>query len=404
MYDALGPSVPFKILYMWQGPHGIPDAQTYPDYQPLLDRFFAHTLKGIDNGIEREPPVHTMGRTGSTVDARPRVETAWPPPGTRGLALSLGRTSAGGVLSAGAGGDPVTYTDMGTGSEERAIEEGVTQEDGWVFYETAPVTAPVRLAGSAVLEADITDSADHGQLSPTLVDVGPDGTVVPISRGHLNLQYRSGLAKAIAVPAGQPDRVRPRAQRGARRGARDVARRPGAAARGPRPRRRLRGALRRRPPSGRARERELGRRRRAPHAVIALTTGRKAGASAPTSGAMVGVRARSAWWALSVGGVAALLSRAVWSGWDRLAAQQLMTCLCLLAAVGAVARATRATGERGPARLFAAGVVLWAAGSVTFTTLTTAGIDVPIPSAADVLWLSSYLGLYAGLTLVVRAG
>src|SRR5947209_2731455 len=210
MYDALGPSVPFKILYMWQGPHGIPDAQTYPDYQPLLDRFFAHTLKGIDNGIEREPPVHTMGRTGSTVDARPRVETAWPPPGTRGLALSLGRTSAGGVLSAGAGGDPVTYTDMGTGSEERAIEEGVTQEDGWVFYETAPVTAPVRLAGSAVLEADITDSADHGQLSPTLVDVGPDGTVVPISRGHLDLQYRSGLAKAIAVPAGQPVRVRVR--------------------------------------------------------------------------------------------------------------------------------------------------------------------------------------------------
>src|SRR3954451_20415413 len=210
LYDALGSNVPFKILYMWQGPHGLPDAQTYPDYQPLLDRFFAHTLKGEDNGIEHEVPVHTMGRSGETVDKKPRTETAWPPPGTKGVAVDLGRTKDGGVLAAGAGGDAATYTDDGNGSEERAIQEGVTSEDGWRFYETAPLSAAVRLAGSALLDLDLIDSSDHGQISPTLVDVAPDGSVTPISRGHLNLKYRNGIETAQNVPTGRSVRARVR--------------------------------------------------------------------------------------------------------------------------------------------------------------------------------------------------
>jgi hypothetical protein len=202
--------VPFKILYMWQGPHGLPGAQTYPDYQPLLDRFFAHTLKGEDNGIENEPPIHTMGRSGTTVDKKPRTEAAWPPPGTKGVAVDLGRTRDGGVLAAGAGGASASYTDNGNGSEERALQEGVASEDGWRFYATAPLTSAVRLAGSAVLDLDLVDSADHGQISPTLVDVAPDGSATPISRGHLNLKYRSGVDVAQNVPTGRSVRARVR--------------------------------------------------------------------------------------------------------------------------------------------------------------------------------------------------
>jgi predicted acyl esterase len=68
----------------------------------------------------------------------------------------------------------------------------------------------VRLAGSPVLELDLTDSADRGQLAPTLVDVAPDGSATPISRGFLNLQYRAGLDKAVPVPAAKPVRARVR--------------------------------------------------------------------------------------------------------------------------------------------------------------------------------------------------
>src|SRR3954466_13050575 len=87
-YEALGARVPFKKLFMFQGPHaGAPAAQ----YAPVLERFFARTLKGADNGIEREPAVITQGRDGTTKDKDFRTETAWPPSGTRGLALDLGR-------------------------------------------------------------------------------------------------------------------------------------------------------------------------------------------------------------------------------------------------------------------------------------------------------------------------
>ena len=205
-YQALT-NVPFKLLYMWQGPHGVPSTQ---DYDTLLSRFFDHTLRGVDNGIETEPPVHTVGRTGTTAAAAPRIESAWPPPGTRDLALELGRSAGAGVLAPTTGGDPSTYTDTGTSGEERDLKEGLSAEDGWLYYVSAPLAAPMRIAGSPELEADIGDSADHGQLSPSLVDVAPDGSATVVSRGHLNLQYRGGLAQAVPVPAGQEVRARVR--------------------------------------------------------------------------------------------------------------------------------------------------------------------------------------------------
>ena len=43
-------------------------------------------------------------------------------------------------------------------------------EASWLFYETAPLSAPVRLAGSALLDLSLVDTQDHGQIDPTLVE------------------------------------------------------------------------------------------------------------------------------------------------------------------------------------------------------------------------------------------
>ena len=59
-----------------------------------------------------------------------------------------------------------------------------------------------------MLSARISVSRDHGQLVPTLFDVDPAGTAVPISRGFLNLRYRGGLARERAVTVGRPIDVR----------------------------------------------------------------------------------------------------------------------------------------------------------------------------------------------------
>jgi predicted acyl esterase len=114
------------------------------------------------------------------------------------------------VLAPAAGGEDGSFTDLSTSSEERALKEGLEREDGWLYYASAPLAAPLRIVGSPVLDVLVTDSQATGQLSPTLVDVAPDGTAVAISRGHLNLQYREGLEKAVPVPAGRPVRARVR--------------------------------------------------------------------------------------------------------------------------------------------------------------------------------------------------
>src|SRR4051794_1655042 len=207
LFEALGPRVPFKKLFMFQGTHeGAPD----DPYAKVLERFFARTLKGAANGIEAEPPVLTQGRSATTADKGFRSESAWPPPSTGGVAFALGRDAKGaGVLQEGAAGAPSSYTDRGTGTEERALQDP-SAEDGWLFSAPPPLGAAVRLAGSAVLEAAITDSADHGQLDPTLVDVAPDGSATPISRGFLNLQYRDELEHASPVPSGKAVHARVR--------------------------------------------------------------------------------------------------------------------------------------------------------------------------------------------------
>src|SRR3954470_11310123 len=207
-YEALGPRVPFKKLFMFQGQHeGAPAEQ----YAPVLERFFAHTLKGVDNGIDREPAVITQGREQKTADKAFRTETAWPPSGTSGLALDLGRDGDGaGLLAAGATGDLASYVDTGTNTEEGSLQNP-TSEANWLFYATPPLTAPVRLAGSALLDAEVAvNQGDGGQVAPTLVDVAPDGSATPISRGFLNLQYRDGLAKAQPMTPLQPVRARVR--------------------------------------------------------------------------------------------------------------------------------------------------------------------------------------------------
>src|SRR3954454_24181505 len=119
-YEALGPRVPFKKLFMFQGTH---EGAPADPYDKVLERFFDHTLKGVDNGIDREPAVLTQGRSGLTADKGFRAETAWPPPGTRGVALALGRDADGhGVLADGAGRKNPSYVDTSATTEEAAMK------------------------------------------------------------------------------------------------------------------------------------------------------------------------------------------------------------------------------------------------------------------------------------------
>ena len=188
LYRALT-NTAFKRLYMWQAGHSTPGAD---NWQPLLDRFFDHTLLGVDNGVDTDAPVITEGRSATQKSTGFRTETAWPPPGTTETRLPLG---AG-----------VVFTDLGTTTEEQSTRMP-TAETSWLFFQGEPLAAATRMTGAARLELSLSVNRDHAQLAPLLVDVAPDGTTKTVSRGFLNLQYRDGLASAKPLPTGEPVRA-----------------------------------------------------------------------------------------------------------------------------------------------------------------------------------------------------
>jgi X-Pro dipeptidyl-peptidase len=191
-------TTPFKRLYMFQGAHQSPAG---PRWEPLLDQFFATTLKGAAPGPDLQATVNTQGRTAAGPGAF-RAETQWPPALMTDRRFALGRTAAGGVL----GGSPATgtaaYRDYGTNTEE-ATMRALGSEATWLAYRSAPLGSDLRIAGTPRLQLSLTSSADHGHVTPTLLDIAPDGTAKPISRGFLNLRYRNGLAREQPVPRGQ---------------------------------------------------------------------------------------------------------------------------------------------------------------------------------------------------------
>ena len=202
LYRALT-NTPFKRLYMWQAGHSTPGAD---NWQPLLDRFFDHTLLGVDNGVNTEAPVITEGRSATQTSTGFRTETAWPPAGTREDHLFLGRGASGGTLAPPAADSTASFHDLASSTEERSTRMPTAESD-WLFFRGAPLTSGIRMTGAARLELSLEVDRDHAQIAPLLVDVAPDGTTTTVSRGFLNLQYRDGLGRAQPLPPGEPVRA-----------------------------------------------------------------------------------------------------------------------------------------------------------------------------------------------------
>ena len=187
---------PFKLMYLTQGTHS--GGTSGDRWQPLLDRFLAHTLKGVANGIEGAGPVITQGRDSSGPTAF-RTESGYPVPGTDHITLwPHGDGSLVSQPDDGAGQHVASYTDTGTSTEEVPAQVG----DGAsrLYFESRPLAQDTRLVGSAVLDAVVRPSQPTMHLTPVLVDVAPDGSTQTLERGFLHLDYRNGLDHADPAP------------------------------------------------------------------------------------------------------------------------------------------------------------------------------------------------------------
>lgn len=210
--------VPFKLMYLTQGSHsgGTSGAQ----WEGLLERFLAHTLKGVDNGIENAGPVITEGRKGGSSTGF-RSEADYPLPGTQPTTLWLRPSFDGdelpGVIlppplpALGEHGALSTKPNKtATDPTSAYLETGASTEElarTGLYHLSLPLAKDTRLVGSAVLDAWVKPSAATMHLTPVLVDVAPDGTYRTIERGFLHLDYRNGLEATEPAP-GQWQRAR----------------------------------------------------------------------------------------------------------------------------------------------------------------------------------------------------
>ncbi len=160
------------------------------DYAELILRFMDRYVRGLDNGVDREPRVRTfvMGenvwRSGDTM----------PLPGTSSLSLYFapGGKLASRVMTAPPDAaqpassafrsDPARPVIDPHGTEPGAHDyRALARRKDVLVFETEPLSEPLRVVGAIETEIFLSADAPDADLWVMLEDVGPDGTAWNLS-------------------------------------------------------------------------------------------------------------------------------------------------------------------------------------------------------------------------------
>ncbi|HEV2444512.1 MAG TPA: CocE/NonD family hydrolase [Candidatus Sulfopaludibacter sp.] len=209
-------------------------------------RWFDHWLKGVDNGVDREPPVRIYVMGGGDAHKTPegrifagghwRNETEWPPAGVEGVPYYL---HAGGVLSTDKpiSDRPITYTfdprnpvpTLGgnVSSQGDLMFQGAADQrcrpDFWLckdskplsarsdvlVFQTAPLAADVEVTGRLVVKLWAASDGTDTDFTAKLIDVYPPNRDFPagvdlnVGDSIVRARYRNGFGKAELLKPGQ---------------------------------------------------------------------------------------------------------------------------------------------------------------------------------------------------------
>ena len=180
------------------------------DFAAEVHRWFDYWLKGIDNGIMDEPPIHyyVMGSKDSSVW---RTSEQWPLPDqqVRRFYLAEGRT--GSVASANDGGlylqppgGPEAFdaytVDYSTTSGAHARWSAVLKDGGYpelranddkgLTYTTPPLDGDIVVTGHPVVHLWIAADVPDLDVFAYLEEVPPDGRAWYITEGNLRASHR----------------------------------------------------------------------------------------------------------------------------------------------------------------------------------------------------------------------
>ena len=217
------------------------------DLQAFHLRWFDHWLKGIDNGVDREPPVRIYVMGGGDAHKTPegrifvgghwREEQDWPLARTTPTPYYL---HANGILSPDKAGDdrsityvfdprnPVPTLGGNISSQGTLMFQGAADQrcraDFWLcpdtrplsarndvlVFQTPPLTGDIEVTGRLIVKLWAASNALDTDFTAKLVDVYPPNAGFPagvdlnIGDSIARARYRNGLGKAELLKPGEP--------------------------------------------------------------------------------------------------------------------------------------------------------------------------------------------------------
>ena len=189
------------------------------DLLPEMLRWWDRWLKGIDNGVDREPAILVFARRSTKpqpdlaeVRGEWRYEPGWPLDRGRELSMPLENAVA---ASRPAPDGLEVRGDVGwtawiscAGNLPYGQPQDQRPDEAWsVVYDWPPLAEELEILGHPRVGVTITSSAPVAFLSAKLCDVFPDGTSALVTRGLLNLAHRESREEPSPLEPGTPYRV-----------------------------------------------------------------------------------------------------------------------------------------------------------------------------------------------------
>jgi uncharacterized protein len=192
------------------------------DYDGFMLRWFDHWLKGIDNGVEREPKVRVYNMGAKEW----RTFGTWPPKEARPVTYYL---DSNGKANTRGGDGKLTIAKPGNAAQDRwtydplkptpsvggqvccfaAAKAGsfdqseVEERPDVMVYTSDPLQADLDVTGKVVVTLNLSSDVKDTDLIATLVDVGPDGKAYNLDTQGLRVRYRKGYERQVFMEKGQ---------------------------------------------------------------------------------------------------------------------------------------------------------------------------------------------------------
>ncbi len=185
---------------LWFGGWGHCDIGDFDMFAEQL-RFFDHYLKGVDNGIEREPRVYYY-----TIDAPPearwRFSETWPPKAAAPQAFYL--VEGGLAPQPGAAGGDARKVDYGLACPVFPMFWPCVLDRYGVTYDTPVLTTPLTVTGAGVVHLWVSLDQPDANVFAYVEDVAPDGKAEVVTHGRLKVSHRALSTPPFPAPPGTP--------------------------------------------------------------------------------------------------------------------------------------------------------------------------------------------------------